>query len=68
MARILQIEAGHKYATVKQEIPDWGICDGLTLANIHLAQVRLDEQIEVEGELTEAQREAAILDATSLKP
>ncbi len=66
-ARILQIEAAHKYATIKQEIADWGIRNGPTLANMHLAQGHLDEQIEVEGELTEAEREAAILDAASLK-
>jgi hypothetical protein len=63
-ARILQIEAAH---TIKQEIADWGICNGPTLANMYLAQGHLDEQIEVEGELTEAEREAAILDAASLK-
>jgi hypothetical protein len=67
VARILQIEAAHKYATIKQEIADWGIREGPTLANMYLAQEHLDEQIEVEGELTEAEREAAILDATSLK-
>jgi hypothetical protein len=59
-ARILQIEA------IKQEIADWGICNGPTLANMQLAQGHLDEQIEVEGELTKAEREAAIL-AASLK-
>jgi hypothetical protein len=66
-ARILQIEAAHKYATIKQEIVDWGIPNGPTLANMHFAQGHLDKQIEVEGELTEAERERAILDATSLK-
>jgi hypothetical protein len=66
-ARILQIEAAHKYATIKQEIADWGIRNGPTLANMHLAQGHLDEQIEVEGELTEAEREQAILDSASLK-
>ena len=66
-ARILQIEAAHKYTTIKQEIADWGIHNGPTLANMHLAQGHLDEQIEVEGELTEAEREVAILDAASLK-
>jgi hypothetical protein len=66
-ARILQIEAVHKYAAMKQEIADWGIRDGPTLMNMYLAQGRLDEQIKVEGELTEAEREAAILDAASLK-
>jgi hypothetical protein len=67
MARILQIEAAHKYATIKQEIADWGICNDPTLANMHLAQGHLDKQIEVEGELTEAEREVAFLDAASLK-
>ena len=66
-ARILQIEAAHKYATIKQEIVDWGIHHGPRLANMHLTQGHLDEQIEVGGELTKAEREAAILDATSLK-
>jgi hypothetical protein len=66
-ARILQIEAAHKYATIKQEIANWGIWNGPTLANMYLAQGHLDEQIEVEGELTEAEREAAIMDAASLK-
>jgi hypothetical protein len=66
-ARILQIQAAHKYATIKQDIADWGICDGPTLVNMYLAQGHLDEQIEVDGELTEAEREAAILDAASLK-
>jgi hypothetical protein len=36
-ARILQIEAAHKYATIKQDIADRGICDGRTLASMHLA-------------------------------
>jgi hypothetical protein len=67
MARILQIQAAHKYATIKQDIADWGLCDGPTLANMYLAQGHLDEQIEVEGELTKAEREVAILDAASLK-
>ncbi len=34
---------------------------------MHLAQRQLDEQIEVKGESTEAEIEAAILDAASLK-
>jgi hypothetical protein len=50
-----------------RKIADWGICDGPTLANMHLAQRQLDEQIEVKGESTEAEIEAAILDAASLK-
>jgi hypothetical protein len=40
-ARILQIEAAHKYATIKQEIADWGIREGPTLANMYLAQGHL---------------------------
>jgi hypothetical protein len=62
-----QIEAAHKYATIKQEIVDWGIPNDPTLANMYLAQGHLDKQIEVKGELTEAERERAIMDATSLK-
>jgi hypothetical protein len=45
----------------------WGIQNGPTLANIHLAQGHLDEQIGVEGELTEAEKEAAIIDVTSFE-
>jgi hypothetical protein len=67
MARILQIEAAHKYATIKQEIADCGICNGPLLANMRLAQGHLDEQIDVEGELTKAESKGAILDAVSLK-
>jgi hypothetical protein len=37
-ARILQIKAAHKYATIKWDIADWGIRDGPTLANMNLAQ------------------------------
>jgi hypothetical protein len=33
---------------------------------MHLAQSHLDEQIQVEGELSEVEREAGILDAASL--
>ncbi len=44
-ARILQIEAAHKYATIKQDIVDWGIPNGPTLANMHLTQGHLDNQI-----------------------
>jgi hypothetical protein len=65
---LLRIEATHKHKTIKQEIVNWGIRNGPTLADMHLAQGRhLDEQIEVEGELSEEEREAVILDATSLK-
>jgi hypothetical protein len=66
-ATIPQIDAAHKYATIKQTIVDWEIRYGPKLANMHLAQGHLDEQIEVEGELTKAEREVAILDAASLK-
>jgi diketogulonate reductase-like aldo/keto reductase len=61
-ARLKQIEASHKHETIKQEILDWGIQNGPTLANMHLAQGHLDaEQIQVDGELNEEEREAAIL-------
>ena len=66
-ARLKQIEASHKHDTIKQEIVDWGVQNGPTLANMHLAQGHLDEQIQVEGELNKDEREAAILDAASLK-
>ena len=56
-----------KHTLIKQEIVDWGIGNGPTLANMHLAQAHLDEQIQVEGELGDEEREAAILDAASLK-
>jgi hypothetical protein len=46
---------------------DWGILNGPTLANMHLAQGHLDEQIQVEGQLSMEEREEAILDAASLK-
>jgi hypothetical protein len=46
---------------------DWGILNGPTLANVNLAQSHLDEQIQVEGELSMEEREEAILDAASLK-
>jgi hypothetical protein len=65
--RLKQIEASHKHERIQQEIVDWGIHNGPTLANMHLAQVHLDEQIQFEGELNEEEREAAILDAASLK-
>jgi hypothetical protein len=44
-ARLLQIEVSHKHKTIKQEIVDWGIQNGPTLANMHLAQGHLDVQI-----------------------
>jgi hypothetical protein len=66
-ARLKQIEASHIYETIKQEIVDWRILNGPTLANMHLAQGHLDEQIQVDGELNKEEREAAILDAASLK-
>jgi hypothetical protein len=49
--RILQIEAAHKYATIKQDIVDWGIPNGPTLANMHLTQGHLDKQIEVDEDV-----------------
>jgi hypothetical protein len=63
-----QIEVAHSHEAIKQEIVDWGIQNCQTPANMHLAQSHLlDEQIQVEGELTEVEREAGILDAASLK-
>jgi hypothetical protein len=66
-ARHKQIEAAHKHEQIKQEIVDWGIPNGPTLANMHLAQGHLDEQIQVEGKLSVEEQEQAILDAASLK-
>jgi hypothetical protein len=66
-ARYNQIEAAHKHEHMKQEIVDWGILNGPTLVNMHLAQGHLDEQIQVEGELSMEEREEAIMDAPSLK-
>jgi hypothetical protein len=66
-ARLKQIKASHKHETIKQEIVDWGIGNAPTLANMHLAHGHLDEQIQLEGKLNEEEREAAILDAASLK-
>jgi hypothetical protein len=60
-----QIEAGHKHDRCKQDISDWGIQNGPTLANMPLASAHLDEQIKVDGALIE--QEQAILDAASLK-
>jgi hypothetical protein len=44
-----QIEASQKHKNMKQVIVDWGILNGPTLANMHLAQGHLDEQIQVKG-------------------
>jgi hypothetical protein len=52
-ARQKQIEAAHMHANIKQKTVDWGIRNGPTLANMHLAQGHLDEQIQVEGEQSE---------------
>jgi hypothetical protein len=61
-ARTKQTEAEHSHHTIKKEIADcWGTLNGPTLANMHLAQGHLNEQIEVEGEFTQTEREAAIL-------
>jgi hypothetical protein len=63
-----QIEAEHTHERIKKEITDWGTQNGPTLANMHLAQAHLDEQIVVEGELSQQEeREQAILDVASLK-
>jgi hypothetical protein len=66
-ARHAQIEAEHTHERIKKEITDWGTQNGPTLANMHLAQAHLDEQIEVDGELSQQEREQAILDVASLK-
>jgi len=66
-ARHTQILAEHTHEGIKKEITDWGTQNGPTLANMHLAQGHLNEQIEVEGELTPQEREQAILDVASLK-
>jgi hypothetical protein len=57
----------HSHESIKEEIVDWGIRNGQTLANMHLTQSHLDEQIQVEGELSEVEREAGIIEAASLK-
>jgi hypothetical protein len=61
-----QIEAEHNHDRCKQDISDWGIQNGPTLANMLLAQAHLDEQIQV-GEGEHMEQEQAILDAASLK-
>jgi hypothetical protein len=66
-ARHKQIEAAHRLTISKQEIVDWGTRNGPTLANMHLAQSHLDEQIQVEGELEDEENDQAILDSASLK-
>jgi hypothetical protein len=67
-ARTKQTEAEHSHHTIKKEIADcWGTLIGPTLANVHLAQGHLNEQIEVEGEFTQTERQAAILHLASLK-
>jgi hypothetical protein len=66
-ARHEQTEAEHNHVTIKQETTDWGKQNGPTPANMHVAQGHLDEQIEVQGELSEQEREQAILDSASLK-
>jgi hypothetical protein len=66
-ARGKQVEAAHKHDTIKQDISNWGILNGPTLANMLLAQGHLEEQMAVDGELSQEEREAAILDSLSLK-
>jgi hypothetical protein len=51
--RTNQIAAERRHEASKQEIADWGLYNGPTLANMHLAQGHLDEEIAVEGVLNE---------------
>jgi hypothetical protein len=62
-----QTEAEHNHVTIKQEITDRGKQNGPTPANMHMAQGHLDEQIQVQGELSQQEIEQAILDSASLK-
>jgi hypothetical protein len=66
-ARYEQMEAEHNHVTIKQEITDWGKQNGPIPANMHMAQGHLDEQIQIQGELSQQEREQAILDSASLK-
>jgi hypothetical protein len=65
--RINQMAAERKHEASKQETADWGLHNGPTLANMHLAQGHLDEEIAVEGALNEEERITAIENAASLK-
>jgi hypothetical protein len=65
--RINQTAAEQKHEASKQETGDWGLHNGPTLANMHLAQGHLDEEIAVEGVLNEEERMTAIENAASLK-
>jgi hypothetical protein len=65
--RINQIVAERKHEASKQEMADWGLHNGPTLANMHLAQGHLDEEIAVEGALNKEERMTAIENAASLK-
>jgi hypothetical protein len=54
---LLQIEAAHKHETIQQQdIADWGIRKGPNLANMHLAQGHLDEQLKLKGKLVHSER------------
>jgi hypothetical protein len=66
-ARRKQMEAEQKHEESKQETVDWGRLNGPTLANMHLAQGHLDEEIEVEGMLNVEERDMVIENAASLK-
>jgi hypothetical protein len=66
--RTNQIAAERKHEASKQEMADWGLHNGPTLANMHLAQGHLDEEIAVEGVLNKKEeRMTAIENAASLK-
>jgi hypothetical protein len=54
-----QIQAAYKYETIKQEIVACGIQNGPTLANMHLAQGHLDEQIQVEGVIDDKKKRSS---------
>jgi hypothetical protein len=67
VARHKQMEAEHNHVTIKQERTDWGKQNGPTPADMRMAQGHLDEQIQVQGELSEQEREQAITDSASSK-
>jgi hypothetical protein len=66
-ARTKQTEAECSHQTMKKETADWETRNGPTLPNMHLAEGCLNDQIEVDGELAQEEREAEILDLVSLK-
>jgi hypothetical protein len=60
-----QMEAEQKHKESKQETADWGRLNGPTLANVHLTQGHLDEEIEVERVLNDEDQDTAIENAAS---